>query len=147
MGLNALGETVSRAVAWIRALPAEPAEGRHPLWEPDLYALILSYPTGAPAESRFETHRNYVDLQYTLAGAEIIEWAPRGSLANDGGYEADRDVLFHQPGPAFCRILKSAGYFSIHTPLDAHRPKIKAEGSDRVFKLVVKIPVRLFPAT
>ncbi len=50
-------------------------------------------------------------------------------------------------GPAFGRILKSAGYFSIHTPLDAHRPKIKAEGTDRVFKLVVKIPVRLFPAT
>lgn len=147
MGLTAMGETLSRAVAWIRALPTEPAEGRYPLWQEDIYALVLSYATGEPAESRFETHRKYVDLQYTLGGAEIIEWAPRDTLANDGEYDAAKDLLFHYPGPVFGRVVKSAGYFSIHTPLDAHRPKVRVEGADQVFKLVVKIPVRLFPAS
>jgi YhcH/YjgK/YiaL family protein len=147
MGLVALGETMSRAVAWIRALPAEPPEGRYALWQDDIYALVLSYATGEPAESRFETHRKYVDLQYTLAGAEMIEWAPRSTLANDGSYDAEKDLLFHQPGPVFGRVLKSAGYFSIYTPLDAHRPKVRVEGADQVSKLVVKIPVRLFPTS
>lgn len=145
MGLASLSETVARSVAWIRALPADPAEGRYVLWQDDIYALVLRYNTGDAAGSRFETHRKYVDLQYTLAGAEVIDWAPRGTLSNDGDYDATKDLLFHHPGPVFGRVLKSAGYFSIHTPVDAHRPKIRAEGADQVFKLVVKIPVGLFP--
>lgn len=147
MGLAVLGETVVRSVAWIRALPAEPAEGRYALWRDDIYALVLRYDTGDAAGSRFETHRRYVDLQYTLAGAEVIDWAPRQTLANDGDYDVTKDLLFHHPGPVFGRVLKSAGYFSIHTPVDAHRPKIRAEGCAQVFKLVVKIPVGLFPVS
>ncbi len=142
MGLQALGPVTERAVAWIRQLPAKPAEGRYPLAEG--YALILGYATCAPEESRFETHRNYVDLQYTLAGGEGIDWAPRASLANDGDYDAIKDLLFHHAGPACGRVRKTAGFFSIHTPVDAHRPKIRLEDFDHVFKLVVKIPVGSF---
>lgn len=145
MGLAALGPTVVRAVAWIRQLPAEPAEGRYPLDEG--YALVLGYATCAPEESRFETHRNYVDLQYTLSGGEGIDWAPRASLANDGEYDAAKDLLFHRAGPALGQVRKTAGFFSIHTPVDAHRPKIRLDGFDRVFKLVVKIPVGRFASS
>ena len=144
MGLASLGETVTRSVAWIRNLPADPAEGRHALWADDVYALVLRYATGDAAESRFETHRKYVDLQYTLAGSETIEWAPRESLRNDGEYVAGKDLLFHHPGPIFGRAVKAAGFFSIYTPVDAHRGKIRADGFESAFKLVVKIPVSRF---
>lgn len=144
MGLTSLGETVARSVDWIRSLPAEPREGRHALWDDEIYALVLRYTTGDAAESRFETHRKYVDLQYTLAGSETIEWAPRDSLATDGDYDAAKDLLFHQPGPGFGRVVKAAGFFSIYTPVDAHRGKIRAAGFESAFKLVVKIPVHRF---
>lgn len=146
MGLASLGETVSRSVAWIRNLPAEPREGRHALWDEHTYALVLRYATGEASQSRFETHRQYVDLQYTLAGAEVIEWAPRGTLASDGNYDAAKDLLFHLPGPALGSVSKPAGLFSIYTPVDAHRGKIRAAGFESVFKLVVKIPVGRFSA-
>jgi len=144
MGLASLGATVTRSVAWIRNLPAEPAEGRHALWDDEIYALVLRYATGDATESRFETHRKYVDLQYTLAGSETIEWAPRDSLANDGDYDAAKDLLFHHSGPVFGRAVKAAGFFSIYTPVDAHRGKIRAPGFASAFKLVVKIPVNRF---
>jgi len=147
LGLASLGETVQRSIAWIRNLPAEPAEGRHVLWDNSMHAVVLRYVTGGAAESRFETHRKYVDLQYTLAGSEVIDWAPRGTLANDGDYDADRDLLFHHPGPVLGSVVKAAGFFSIYTPLDAHRPKIRAPDFESVFKLVVKIPVDRFPAS
>jgi YhcH/YjgK/YiaL family protein len=147
MGLASLGETVVRSVAWIRSLPADPAEGRHALWEDNIYALVLRYDTGDAAESRFETHRKYVDFQYTLAGSETIEWAPRESLANDGDYDAAKDLLFHHPGPVFGRAVKAAGFFSIYTPVDAHRGKIRAAGFESAFKVVVKIPVGRFAAS
>lgn len=147
MGLDSLGEAVARSVAWIRSLPADPKEGRYTLESDNLYALVLRYATGDAAESRFETHRKYVDLQYTLGGAEVIDWAPRGTLTKDGDYDAEKDLLFHQPGPALGRVVKAAGFFSIYTPVDAHRPKIRIEGFESVFKLVVKIPVGCFAAS
>jgi len=146
MGLASLGETVSRSVAWIRSLPVEPPEGRHALWDASIYALVLRYATGDAAESRFETHRRNVDLQYTLAGAEAIDWAPRATLTNDGDYDEARDLLFHRSGPALGSVVKAAGFFSIYTPVDAHRGKVRVAGYESVFKLVVKIPVDRFSA-
>lgn len=145
MGLNALGETAVRAVEWIRRLPAEPTEGRHRLWDDETHALVLSYATGDAEASRFETHRRFVDLQYTLAGGEAIEWAPRATVANDGDYDDARDLLFHRPGATVTRVVKTAGLFSIYTPVDAHRGKIRIAGHESVFKVVVKIPVSRFP--
>jgi biofilm protein TabA len=147
MGLTVLGDAVLRAVAWIRSMPANASEGRHVLWDDRVRALVLRYATGEASHSRFETHRRYVDFQYTLAGAEVIEWAPRGTLANDGDYDAANDLLFHLPGPAMTRITKSAGMFSIYTPVDAHRGKIRAGGIESVLKLVIKIPVEWFPTS
>jgi len=147
MGLVALGGTVLRSVAWIRNLPADPEEGRYALDGDGLYALVLRYATADVAECRFETHRSHVDLQYTLAGSEVIHWAPRGTLADDGEYDAGKDRLFHRDGPVCGHLVKGAGFFSIHTPADAHRPKVRAEGFGSVFKLVVKIPVNRFFAS
>lgn len=141
MGLAVLGGTVVRAVDWIRRLPAEPREGRHGLGDDDTYALVLRYRTGDAEASRFETHRRYVDLQYTLAGGEAIEWTPRASAPEDGGYDVAKDLLFHRPGPTIARVIKTAGLFSIYTPVDAHRGKIRIAGHEGVLKVVVKIPV------
>ncbi len=130
-----------QTVAWIRSLPANPKEGRYTLDEAGLYALVLSYDTGPARSSRFETHRKYADLQYTVSGAESIDWAPRESLAFDGDYDAEKDLLFHRAGPAFARVVNAAGFFSFYTPVDAHRPKIRTTDHTSVLKVVVKIPV------
>lgn len=141
MRLAPLGGAVIQAVAWIRSLPANPKEGRYTLDEDGLYALVLSYDTGPARSSRFETHRKYADLQYTVSGAESIDWAPRESLAFDGDYDAEKDLLFHRAGPAFGRVVNAAGFFSFYTPVDAHRPKIRTTDHTSVLKVVVKIPV------
>lgn len=130
-----------QAVTWIRNLPSQPAEGRYVLDQDGLYALVLSYDTGPAEASRFETHRRYADLQYTLAGAEAIDWAPRESLARDGDYSEEKDLLFHHAGPALARVVNAAGFFAFFAPVDAHRPMIRLAGHTRVLKVVVKIPV------
>lgn len=146
MGLVALGEATVRSVAWIRSLPTEIREGRYDLDQDGLHAVVMRYNTGGAAESRFETHRRHVDLQYTLAGAEKIDWEPRDDLVDDGSYDPEKDVLFHHPGVVRASVVNAAGLFSIFTPVDAHRPKIRALDFDQVFKLVVKIPISRFSA-
>ncbi|MCW5548213.1 MAG: YhcH/YjgK/YiaL family protein [Opitutaceae bacterium] len=141
LGLDACGPAIQRAVAWIRTLPEEPVEGAVAL-EEGMHALVLRCPTFEQATGRFETHRRHVDLQYTLAGCEALEWAPRAVLTEDGAYHPEKDVLFYQAGFAAGRIVASPGYFSIFTPWDAHRGGIRSDPScGEVLKLVVKIPV------
>lgn len=144
MGLTCIGDAAARSVAWIRGLPANPQVGRFALDGDKIYAVVLRYDTVRPEQSRFETHRQYVDVQYTLAGAEAIEWAPRDTLAIDGEYDSEKDVFFHKPGPALARTVNAPGCFSIFTPMDAHRPAIRVDGAGFVFKLVVKIAVERF---
>lgn len=147
LGLDLLGPVTWQAVAWIRSLPADPEEGTFELSD-DVRALILRYPTTPVPTGRFETHRRYVDLQYTVAGGEVLEWIPRGSLVADGDYDERKDLVFHQSKAPAVRLAAMPGVFSIFTPLDAHRVGIQAEaGPPEVLKLVVKIPVAAFSSS
>ncbi len=144
LGLEACGPVTMRGVAWIRSLPSNPQEGTFDLGG-GVRALILRYPTAAAATGRFETHRMYVDLQYTLAGCEGLEWAPRETLEPFGEYDEAKDLCFYNPGAPACRVVARAGVFSIFTPIDAHRGGVREDCSEtEVLKLVVKIPVRDF---
>lgn len=144
MRLSSLGPAVLQPVAWIRGLPRDPSEGQYELRDDGTYALVLRCATGNADEVRFETHRRFVDLQYTLAGYEIINWAPRDSLSNDGAYDEAKDVQFHHSDAVFGSVIMAPGFFSIYTPADAHRPGVQVAGPGTVFKLVVKIPVAIF---
>jgi len=144
LGLDQLGQATRRAVAWIRSLPAQPAEGAFDLGD-DVRALILRYPTTPVATGRFETHRRYVDLQYTISGAETLEWIPRASLVADGTYDERKDLVFYHGKEPAGSLVAMPGVFSIFTPLDAHRGGIRTgTGTTEVLKLVVKVPVAAF---
>lgn len=138
-------QAVARSLEWLRSLPDAPECGRYELDESTgLYAMIMRYDTVTAEESRYESHRNVVDLQYTLQGGEGIEWAHTEDLAADGAYDLERDLQFYLPGNAYGFVKNLPGYFSIYVGTDAHRPKIRIPGHEDVYKAVVKIPSLLF---
>lgn len=141
MGLESLGGAVWRSIEWIRKLPANASEGRYRLGQSRIHALVMRCATVDPARAQFESHRRFVDLHYTMDGGEVIEWAPRDSLEDSGPYHSRRDVQIHQPGSVRGRVVMTAGYFALITPIEAHRPKVRAAGFGHVAKLVLKIPV------
>lgn len=130
-----------RALAWLRALPADAALGTHEIIGQDLFASVQEYATVDRAAARFESHREHVDLQYTIAGEEGIDWCPRAGLTPDGPFA--NDVQFWLPPvTAFTTLRNSPGRFAIFYPGDAHRPKVGI-GSPRVRKLVIKVHLKL----
>ncbi|MBE7540648.1 MAG: YhcH/YjgK/YiaL family protein [Opitutaceae bacterium] len=144
LGLDACGAAAVRAVAWIRSLPPEPKEGSFDIGD-GMRALILRYATVIESSARFETHRRHVDLQYTLAGGEVIEWCPRGLLKPFGDYDETRDLIFYDSRSPAGRVVAEPGIFSLFTPLDAHRGGVRIDSATvEVLKLVVKIPVKDF---
>jgi YhcH/YjgK/YiaL family protein len=88
---------------------------------------------------RFESHREHIDIQYTIAGIETIDWIPRDALSPDGPF--GNDVQFWHPTDDYTPITQAAGRFSIFFPSDAHRPKVIHGQAIRIRKVVIKIPV------
>ena len=130
-----------RALDWLRALPPDLALGTHEIVGQDMFASVQEYDTVDRAVARFESHREHVDLQYTLAGEEGIDWCPRGELSPDGAFA--HDVQFWLPPTApFTTLRNAPGRFAIFYPGDAHRPKVNV-GVARVRKLVIKVHCRL----
>lgn len=127
----------------IQALPRSPEIGITELRGKDMFINIMKYDTVKPEDSRFETHRKYVDLQYTLDGAERIEWKRASDLIADGEYDGKKDLQFYRAESPEASVDMLPGYFSIYFPSDAHRPKVQIAKDSNVFKLVVKINLNL----
>jgi len=125
-------------MAWLRALPPGIALGSYQIHGPKLTATVQAYDPMSRELCRFESHVDHIDIQYTITGTEGIEWCPRTELVADGGFA--NDVQFWQPpdGPV-TTLVQSPGRFAIFFPEDAHRPKVRLEGSLHVKKLVIKI--------
>ena len=79
------------ALEWIKNHAHTSPAGIFKLCGRDMYVNVHGYKTLPEDSCRFESHRDYVDLQYCISGGERIEWLPTGALRADGGYDEKKD--------------------------------------------------------
>jgi len=136
-----------QAFDWLRQMPANPTPGIQPLRGDEMYVNVMQYDTLPRTQCRFESHRQFLDLQFTISGAEIIEWRRVEELKPDGTYDESRDLQFYHLADAATRLHMPPGYFAIFHPSDAHLPKVSDGIQKSAFKLVIKINRRLVEAS
>ncbi len=124
---------------WLQRLPARPEPGVLQLQGDDIYVNIHGYETLPADKCRFESHRKYVDLQFCIAGGELIDWTLASSLSPAGPYDTSTDVQFYDPRPSLTTLQMVEHRFAIFFPDDAHRPKRSDGVQSSVFKLVIKV--------
>jgi len=115
-------------------------------WMPDkqMFVMVQGYTTEPRASCRFEAHRRYIDIQFMMAGEEIIEITETQSLAPDGPFQAERDLGFFQtPEDPCTRLILRPGDFAVFFPEDAHMPKVQVNGPCALRKAVVKVDTAL----
>ena len=129
------------AFDWLGHFIPETPDGRYPIDGDDVFALVQSYETTPATTKRYETHRAYADLQYLVAGSEIIYYAPLDQLTSATPYDDQQDYeLFNDP-PISTPLQMSPGTFAIFLPQDGHKPGCSAGSISRVRKAVVKIRI------
>lgn len=101
------------AFDWLRTVTPSTPLGITKLQGDDIYVNVMTYATLPAEQCRYESHRKYVDLQFTITGAEVIDWLDAGTLAPDDGYDDTRDLQFYQPAPTLTRVHMFPGYFGI----------------------------------
>ena len=140
------GEGLACVGAFLSTLSSETADREYPLVGKDIFARVMSYETRSPEKARLESHRDYVDVQASIRGAEGIEWFPVEGLTVETPYDSAADVTFYRrPAPAPARVDVVPGSFVVLFPWDAHMPQLAVEGApEMVKKVVVKIRRRIF---
>ena len=135
------GPAWDMAFSFLTSLKPDAPEGYTHLDGDAVYARVMAYPTRGPADSKLESHRNYIDVQTTLDGAEGIEWFPRGSLVRTHEYDPVNDFeLWQRPGSPPARADMFPGMFCVLFPEDAHMAQQIVGGTPAdIRKAVVKI--------
>ena len=133
----ALHKDMELAFAFLAEAPdLEP--GRYEL-ENGLFATVSEGDTRQLDTVNLEAHRNYIDLQYCIAGGERMAWAHVQEL-NLVEEDKEHDNYFYA-GKSTAMSIRP-GMFYIMFPSDGHKAACYQEFPKLYRKVVVKIPVK-----
>lgn len=111
--------------------------GRHDIDGDNVYASITENPTKDYDSTMWESHLNYIDLQYVISGKEKIGKASPEKLTVVKPYEASRDAANYLGDGKLYDA--EPGTFFLFFPSNAHRPNIANGDHAPDKKLVIKI--------
>jgi biofilm protein TabA len=115
--------------------------GRHEIHGHDVFALAMKAPSKAIDEARFESHRDYIDIQYLLSGEEMIGVAPTGQLQGATPYDAAKDVTFYATPARYHELAIPPGYFAVFFPWEGHMPMCHSGGPRELHKVVIEVRI------
>lgn len=118
-------------------------EGVYPVTS-TAFATVFSYKTKPFAESLFESHRKYIDIQMVLSGRETIYFSDISILDVEQCYDEQKDcALYRNTTCDSFVVLREKLDFVIFFPEDGHAPGCQFDSlqSEFVKKIVVKVPV------
>jgi len=106
-----------------------------------VYAPVSEYITKNPEDAVFESHRKYIDIQYVIAGRELIGLAGPGDIQEvTKPYDEMTDAEFMTVRNS-TEMQATTGKFFIFFPEDLHRPGVKDGENSPVRKVVIKVRV------
>jgi len=106
------------------------------------FALEQVYNTKDRDNCFFESHKQYIDVQFILEGQEIIEVVNSSNLIISQPYSEEMDLIkYHDANTTVSPIVLQQGDVAIFFPKDAHMPCVKLDSCSKVVKTVVKVKV------
>jgi YhcH/YjgK/YiaL family protein len=112
--------------------------GKQELDGPRLFVSTDEYVTKDKADTRYESHQKYVDIQYVIEGEELMGITTLDKVTVTEPYNEEKDIAFYAfEGGEYLKVTPAS--FVIFFPEDVHRPVMKVTENTKVKKIVVKI--------
>jgi YhcH/YjgK/YiaL family protein len=103
----------------------------------NLFAIYSIYNPLNDEPVKFERHKKYIDIQYLFEGEELILVAfDHMQKVTDFSDENDCQIAENS---AYSSVYMKQGYVSLLFPEDWHAPGRRANQSDKVKKIVLKV--------
>lgn len=114
------------------------APGKIVLEEGRLWINVLEYTPKGADDTKIESHENFIDLQYTYEGNELMGVAHHVTPVNE--YDPVKDRTNYSTDEPIDYSVAGPDRFFLYFPKDMHQPSVKGEGDAVVSrKLVGKI--------
>lgn len=111
--------------------------GTHQIVEGRCWATVSEYTPKDTQSGNIESHRKFIDLQYTLSGEEKMGLAPADAAIRTPYNEA-RDIAFYTSDRVKYYKTSPAVFF-LFFPSDIHQPSVQNNSTTPSRKIVLKI--------
>lgn len=111
--------------------------GRYEIDGEKVYAMIQSYNLHEFNADKLEIHREFIDIQLLLKGAETIWYRSVDGLEQTQPYAPDC-AFFHAEKSDSVPLPMIPGYFAMFLPEEGHQPGV-GNPANQVIKMVIKI--------
>ena len=116
--------------------------GEYVIEEGNVKAIVMEGPAKAADELKWESHKEFNDLQYMIRGKVkmgVVALNDPGAVVNTP-YSSENDIMFYDvKGGTFHD--GDPGSFFIFSPNEIHKPGIKISGDAPVKRIVIKVRV------
>lgn len=126
------------AFAYLAEFDPETKDGKYELDGDRVIAHVQSYRTAAPGLLQYESHREYLDLQFVARGEEIIYHSRLDKLVPTDSYDPVKDGI-HYRGEDTQALVMRPGDFAVLYPQDGHKARCILHQECDVKKVVFKI--------
>lgn len=116
-------------------------EGKYELMGEDVFAMVSEYETKNQENARLEAHKKYADIQFIIAGEELIGVTDLINTVITIHYNEEKDVCFLDSPDVIYHKANQDNFF-IFLPEDAHRPCVKVDEKQKVKKVVIKVCIK-----
>ena len=106
-----------------------------------VFAMVQRYDTIPFSEARFESHKDYYDIQYIAKGTESFGMALVKDCELVETIEKN-DVSFYKTPKFYTQVNLKSGDLVVVPPEEVHQPRAQYNGQkDFVVKVVIKVKV------
>ncbi len=131
----------NNVVEFISSLNKDIQLGKHILSD-DVYVNVEEYATKSVDIGKFESHKDYIDIQILLSGEEKIYITSKAPLTVLEPYNPTRDIEFYSEDiTSYPYVTLDGTNFVMLFPHEAHAPQIALKNPQKVLKVVAKIKV------
>lgn len=100
--------------------------GKHVIVEGRVWVNILEYTPKDAAHTKIESHKDFIDLQYTFEGQELMGVA--GHVIPTGEYDPIKDKTNYTTDEEVVYSPAAPDRFFLYFPCDMHQPSVTAVG-------------------
>jgi YhcH/YjgK/YiaL family protein len=113
--------------------------GKHEIDGSNIFALLSRYETKPLETCSWEAHKQYIDIQYVIKGAEKMGIAQLSSMTIKENYNEEKDYMLLDGKGDFLTVKE--GQFVIFWPSDVHMPQLEIIKPAEVLKVVLKLKI------
>ena len=136
-----LSEKFKAAYKWLEEHDVKNMEDGKYVVMDGVFAMVQRYETIDFSEARFESHKEYFDIQYIADGKESFGMAlVKDCKLNES--VPDNDVYFYDTPDFFTQVNLKAGDLIVVPPEEVHQPRACYNNEKMtVVKVVVKVKI------